>query len=268
MLFFDLVSSISHALPSLVATSMRRGAAETTLDARTGHAFFCPPAADAHENPALDEPATWRRLQGSRLGILGSEAVGAVVARVARERHAAEVLYHASASPDDRGLDAYATYANGGSLTEVLSAHVLCVALPWPSRLLEQAQANKPIEVDAERVLVAWRRAPAIERALVYMGEHYVESIQLRDLAAAACMSKCHLVRRFTATLGMSPHRYQLLLRLSRAKMMLREGGGITHIAQRVGFFDHSHLDRSFRALLGMTPTQYQRSVGQGATSS
>ena len=151
---------------------------------------------------------------------------------------------------------------------EVLSARVLCIALPWQPRLFEQAQTNKPIEVDAERVVVAWRRAPAIERALVYMGEHYVEPIQLRDVADAACMSKCHLVRRFTATLGMSPHRYQLLLRLTRAKMMLREGGGITDIAQRVGFFDHSHLDRSFRTLLGMTPTQYQRSVGQGATSS
>ena len=34
-----------------------------------------------------------------------------------------------------------------------------------------------------------------------------------------------------------------------------------THIAQGVGFFDHSHLDRSFRILLGMTPTQYQQSV-------
>ena len=70
--------------------------------------------------------------------------------------------------------------------------------------------------------------------------------------------SRCE---RFTATLGVSPHRFQLLLRLSRAKEMLREGTCITHIAQGVGFFDHSHLDRSFRILLGMTPTQYQQAA-------
>ena len=258
MLFVDLVSAISHALPSLVAASIRRGAAETRLDARTGHAFFHLAPSDAHENLAIDDSSAWRRLQGSRLGIVGCGTVGAAVARVARERDAAEVVYHPSGSPDDRALEAC---ASRGSLADVLSAAVLCIALPWPSRVLEPAHASSAIEVDAERVLVAWRRSPAIERALVYMSEHYVEPIQLRDLAEVACMSKCHLVRRFTATLGMSPHRYQLLLRLSRAKIMLREGGGITHIAQRVGFFDHSHLDRSFRTLLGMTPTQYQRSV-------
>ena len=61
--------------------------------------------------------------------------------------------------------------------------------------------------------------------------------------------------------LGTTPHRYQLLLRLSRAKSMLREGICITQIAHGVGFADHSHLDRSFRVLLGMTPTQYRNTV-------
>ena len=129
------------------------------------------------------------------------------------------------------------------------------------SDVLGQIQSNKLTDISPGSVLVVWRRAPAIERALIYIGQHYVEPIQLCDLAKVACVSKCHLVRRFTATLGVSPHRFQLLLRLSHAKAMLREGTCITHIAQGVGFFDHSHLDRSFRILLGMTPTQYQQSV-------
>jgi AraC-like DNA-binding protein len=147
------------------------------------------------------------------------------------------------------------------TVDDVLAARAICVVLPWSEDLPEQVQKNKLTQVNPELVLVVWRRSPAIERALVYIGQHYVEPIQLCDLAKVACVSKCHLVRRFTATLGVSPHRFQLLLRLSRAKAMLREGTCITHIAQGVGFFDHSHLDRSFRILLGMTPTQYQRSV-------
>ena len=86
-----------------------------------------------------------------------------------------------------------------------------------------------------------------------------LEPVQLRRLAEVAGISRFHLVRLFTATLGITPHRYQTLLRLSRAMSMLREGTGITHIAHGLGFADHSHLDRSFRVLMGMTPTQYQQ---------
>ena len=148
-------------------------------------------------------------------------------------------------------------------LDDVLAARVICVVLPWSYDLPAQVQRIRLRQVNPQLVLVAWRRSLAIERALVYLGKHYVEPVQLCNLAKVACISKSHLVRLFTATLGISPHRYQLLLRLSRAKAMLREGGCITQIAHGVGFFDHSHLDRSFRILVGMTPTQYQQSVAR-----
>jgi AraC-like DNA-binding protein len=117
------------------------------------------------------------------------------------------------------------------------------------------------VAIDAKRILVVWRRSGAIERALAHLGRHYVEPVCLSSLAAVACVSKFHLVRLFNATLGITPHRYQVLLRLSSAKAMLREGVCITEAAHGVGFSDNSHLNRSFRSVLGMTPTQYQRSL-------
>ena len=149
------------------------------------------------------------------------------------------------------------------SLDDILTAPVLCVALPWGGDLPVEMAKNRFHQLNPQLVLVVWRRSRAIERAIAHLGKHYAEPVQLCNLAKIACISKCHLVRLFTATLGMSPHRYQLVLRLSRAKTMLREGTCITQIAQGVGFFDHSHLDRSFRILIGMTPTQYQQSVAR-----
>ncbi len=139
---------------------------------------------------------------------------------------------------------------------------MLCVALPWPAALTAQVQWNTFAPVGARTLLVAWRRSAAFERALVYLAHRYDEPVQLGKLAAVACVSKFHLVRLFTATLGITPHRYQLMLRMARAKAMLpREPASRKSRTDSVS--DHSHLDRSFRIHMGMTPTQYQQSVGR-----
>jgi AraC family transcriptional regulator len=258
MIFIDLVSSISHALPRLVAASARRAHDEMVFGSNIGYAFIPQKRSDTSEPIDIENANTWPSLQATTLGILGTSRIGQVVARTTYQRFGADVIYHGSpASVDIQSCE----WGRRQSFDDVLSARAICVVLPWSADLLGQIQKNKFTHVSPKFVLVVWRRSPAIERALIYIGQHYVEPIQLCDLAKVACVSKCHLVRRFTATLGVSPHRFQLLLRLSRAKAMLREGTGITHIAQGVGFFDHSHLDRSFRILLGMTPTQYQQSV-------
>ena len=74
-------------------------------------------------------------------------------------------------------------------------------------------------------------------------------------------MSKFHFVRAFTAIVGVTPHRYHLLLRLAKAKAMLHEGSEIAQVAVQAGFWDQSHFDRSFRLFVGMTPTQYQKNA-------
>lgn len=256
MIFIDLVSSISRALPWLVAVSARRPHDEMVFGAKIGYAFVSPDRSDTGEPIDIENANTWAGLRGTTLGVLGTSRIGQAVARVTSQRFGADVICQNSTLSAGDEFD-----ERRHSFDDVAAARAICLVLPWSADSLGQIQRNKFAQVNSESVLVVWRRSLAIERALIYIGQHYVEPIQLSDIAKVACVSKCHLVRRFTATLGVSPHRFQLLLRLSRAKAMLREGTCITHIAQGVGFFDHSHLDRSFRVLLGMTPTQYQQSV-------
>jgi AraC family transcriptional regulator len=61
----------------------------------------------------------------------------------------------------------------------------------------------------------------------------------------------------FTRTIGMTPHRYIVCLRLRRAIELVREGqSGLAEIAARTGFADQSHLSRWVRRVHGVTLTQ------------
>ena len=258
MILIDLANSISRALPSLVAVSARRLHDEMVFGAKVGYAFGSLNISGAGEPFGIENEDPWSWLEATTFGILGRSRIGQAVARITSQRFGADVIYHHSTTSTDNKVG---DCGHRHSFGDVIAAHVNCLVLLWSADLLGQIQRNKLTQVNSESVLVVWRRSLAIERALIYLDQHYDEPIQLRDLAKVACVNKCHLVRRFTATLGVSPHRFQLLLRLSRAKAMLREGTCIAHIAQSVGFFDQSHLDRSFRVMLGMTPTKYQQSV-------
>jgi AraC-like DNA-binding protein len=56
----------------------------------------------------------------------------------------------------------------------------------------------------------------------------------------------------------MPPHQFQTLVRVSRAKALLREGWSIPQAASQVGFFDQSHFNRHFKRIIGVTPGQYR----------
>jgi len=102
------------------------------------------------------------------------------------------------------------------------------------------------------------RRAPGVDKALAHLRANYAKDIALDDLAAAAGLSKFHFLRVFSARLGITPHRYQLLLRVVHAKDLLRDGLDIADVALRTGFFDQSHFTRCFHEIVGVTPGRYQ----------
>ena len=118
------------------------------------------------------------------------------------------------------------------------------------------------------------RRSQRLERAARYLRERYAEEVSLGELADLVGVTRYHFLRLFSNSFGVTPHRYQLLLRVGHAKTLLRHGLAIADVALRVGFCDQSHLTRSFHRVVGVAPGQYQsgrfqtdaRSRQQGAT--
>jgi AraC family transcriptional regulator len=81
-----------------------------------------------------------------------------------------------------------------------------------------------------------------------YVVEHLHEPIEVAALAKVAGRSPFHFSRVFSRSVGVTPHRYVVHLRLRRAIELVREGrASLAQIAVRTGFADQSHLSRRVR---------------------
>jgi AraC-like DNA-binding protein len=101
--------------------------------------------------------------------------------------------------------------------------------------------------------------AKVIERIKEYLHEQYSSEASLMDLAELVQLNKFHLLQVFKREIGITPHVYQTLLRLRRAKKQLAVGMPIAQVAHEVGFVDQSHLNRQFKKYVKVTPGQFQR---------
>jgi AraC family transcriptional regulator len=85
--------------------------------------------------------------------------------------------------------------------------------------------------------------------------------LELKEMAAAAGMSKYHFLRVFRRLTGVTPHRYLISARLRRAALALASSRRpVIAVALDAGFGDLSTFNKTFRAVYGLTPTQYRAS--------
>jgi AraC family transcriptional regulator len=98
-------------------------------------------------------------------------------------------------------------------------------------------------------------------RALQKIRDHILanlaEPIEVGDLAALAGRSEFHFSRVFARSVGMTPHRYVVHLRLQAARAHIRAGRmSLAEIAADTGFSDQSHLSRWIRRVHGVAPSE------------
>lgn len=98
-----------------------------------------------------------------------------------------------------------------------------------------------------------------VARLKALLDERHAERLPLAELAQTAGMSRYQLIRAFRAETGMTPHAYQLDIRIRHARRLLREGGAPADVAQELGFADQSHFQRAFKQRVALTPRAYQR---------
>jgi AraC-like DNA-binding protein len=105
----------------------------------------------------------------------------------------------------------------------------------------------------------AGTESAAVGRVREYLRARAAQSLTLEALAGVARLSPFHLVRVFRNEVGLPPHQYQLLVRVERARDLLRRGTPIAEAAYEAGFADQSHLTRCFKRFIGVTPGRYGR---------
>lgn len=101
----------------------------------------------------------------------------------------------------------------------------------------------------------------AVRRARAVLDERWAETVRLDELATVAGVGRFRLLRAFRAAVGMPPHRYQIGVRVARARSLIRVGVPLAEVALETGFADQSHLARHFRRVIGVSPGHYRRAV-------
>lgn len=94
-----------------------------------------------------------------------------------------------------------------------------------------------------------------------FIEANIAEDLTLAALANVASMSVFHFARRFSDTLGTSPHAYVTMRRIRRAQQMLKVGTlPLAYIASACGFCSQAHFTTVFRRAVGAAPGKYRRS--------
>lgn len=104
-----------------------------------------------------------------------------------------------------------------------------------------------------------------VAQAVLAIHSHYSELYGVEELSAQLGVSKSHLVRVFSAEMGMGPGHYLTQVRLQAAKLLLAHRTyPLELVASLCGFSGANYFCRVFRRSTGLTPAAW-RKANRGA---
>ncbi|MEL6188797.1 MAG: AraC family transcriptional regulator, partial [Myxococcota bacterium] len=100
----------------------------------------------------------------------------------------------------------------------------------------------------------------ALARVLERLHDDMGARVSLETLSQDSGMSRFHFCRQFRRSTGLSPHQYQLRIRVERAQELMSRSPerSLAQIALECGFYDQAHLTRVFRRYVGETPGRFR----------
>ncbi|GLV55788.1 AraC family transcriptional regulator [Dictyobacter sp. S3.2.2.5] len=234
-------------------------------------------AAPSHNRALLDD-ATRRWLQDSyRAGAqIASICSGTAILGEAGLLHRRRCTTHweftadlQSCYPTSHVLDDVLYVHDHGIITSAGVTSGIDMAL-W---LLEQDCGPRIAADIARQLVVYFRRSgqerqvsvyleyrshldPCIHKVQDWLAEHVSEPATLADLASVGQTSERSLARAFKAATGITPHQYQLLLRLEVASHLVRDTAlSLETIAAKSGFGDVRQFRRVWGKRYGAPPS-------------
>lgn len=101
---------------------------------------------------------------------------------------------------------------------------------------------------------------PLVARAVRLIRERACQGLTVKSLLPELHVSQTTLYERFGASLGLSPHRQILRVKLERVKDLLSQTNlCLEQIAEQTGFEHPEYLQVAFKREVGMTPGSYRR---------
>ncbi|HYV94002.1 MAG TPA: AraC family transcriptional regulator [Chitinophagales bacterium] len=99
-----------------------------------------------------------------------------------------------------------------------------------------------------------------IVQAKMFIDEHFSEPLDLNNIADEAFFSKFHFLRLFKNAYGRTPHQYLTLVRVQRAKELLKnKNTTASQACFDVGFESITSFTSLFKRHTGSTPASFQK---------
>ena len=174
------------------------------------------------------------------------------------------------------------------TLTPEDSCHLLCVQLPdlakgetcpAAAELMGRLAEEKPTHSRARSQLAfallceladADSAAPAlpplVQAAIEDIRANYAGLYGVEELSERLGVSKSHLVRTFTAAVGVPPGKYLTTVRIEAAqRLLLHREYTLDVVASLCGFSGANYLCRVFKKETGQSPAQWRALTGRAA---
>jgi len=109
---------------------------------------------------------------------------------------------------------------------------------------------------------------PLVQAAIEDIRANYAGLYGVEELSERLGVSKSHLVRTFTAAIGMPPGRYLTTVRIEAAqRLLLHREYTLDVVASLCGFSGANYLCRVFKKETGQSPAQWRAMAGHAAQS-
>ncbi len=112
-------------------------------------------------------------------------------------------------------------------------------------------------QVPACRFLAYESEREKIVSAMKIIEENVEQPHTIKELSRKVAMNECYLKKGFKAIAGKTIHEYQQELRISQAKILLKQDGmTVTDVANTLGYSSISHFSTAFKKITGMKPCE------------
>ncbi len=129
----------------------------------------------------------------------------------------------------------------------------LCTSLFHSLNLLIKRNANR-----TSRDMMNEQVVTTIESYI----RHNYTTVTVRDLSEEFGIEERTLRNLFTKTIGYTPKRYILKIKMEYiANMLLYSSDSLSVIAQKTGFSSQFHLSKTFKEFYGISPEQYRKYI-------
>jgi len=93
-----------------------------------------------------------------------------------------------------------------------------------------------------------------------YLRTNIERDVRIAELAALVNLSPFHFARNFRNAVGQPPYRYQIMMRMHRARdLLINTRMSVIEIALAVGYDTPQAFSRTFRQWLSVSPSAYRQ---------